>query len=149
MHHTHWHMWQDHLGFDHSINKPLSHPTNLSNQLRAWFCRGQWRLCGAKWDTLGLPVVALRLAPPRPSRRRIMLPSSISFSGSPTILPSLLSRMCNADARGTLWVGRVHETTSIHALLILQTGLESTITSCWLSRAFVMMPGTPPNTSGC
>ena len=46
----------------------------------------------ARWGVLGLPVTAM-LAPLRPSRRRIMLPSSITFSDSPTILHSLLSRM--------------------------------------------------------
>ena len=86
------------------------------------------RPCGARWGALGLQAIAMR-AQLRSSRRRIMLLSSISFSGSPTILHSLLSQMCHVDARGTLWVVRVHGTTSIHALLILPTGLERTITS--------------------
>ena len=76
----------------------------------------------------GLQAIAMR-AQLSSSRRRIMLLSSISFSGSPTILHSILSQMCHVDARGTLWVVRVHGTTSIHALLILPIGLERTITS--------------------
>ena len=86
------------------------------------------RPCGARWGALGLQAIAMR-AQLSSSRRRIMLLSSISFSGSPTILYSLLLQMCHADAKGTLWVVRVHGTTSIHALLILPIGLERTITS--------------------
>jgi hypothetical protein len=87
------------------------------------------RPCGvSRWGALGLQAIAMR-AQLRSSRRRIMLLSSISLSGSPTILHSLLSRMCHADAKGTLWVVRVLGTTSIHALLILPIGLERTITS--------------------
>jgi hypothetical protein len=52
-----------------------------------------WGQMGRAWTTDG------RNAPCRQSRRGTMLPSSISFSGSPTTLPSLLSRMCHAAAR--------------------------------------------------
>ena len=51
------------------------------------------------------------------------------FLGITKIQHSLLSQMCHADARGTLWVGRAHGITSIHDLLILPIGLERTITS--------------------
>jgi hypothetical protein len=86
------------------------------------------RPCGVRWGALGLQAIAMR-AQLRSSRRRIMLLSSISSSGSSTILHSLLSRMCHADARGTLWVVGERGTRSIHALLILPIGLERTITS--------------------
>ena len=86
------------------------------------------RPCGVRWGALGLQAIEMR-AQLSSAHRRIMLLSSISSSGSPTIQHSLLSQMCHADARGTLWVGRAHGITSIHALLILPIGLERTITS--------------------
>jgi hypothetical protein len=78
--------------------------------------------------SLGLQSIEM-LAQLSSSHRLIMLLSSISSSGSPTIQHSLLSQMCHADARGTLWVGRAYGITSIHVVLILPIGLERTITS--------------------
>jgi len=57
--------------------------------------------CGARWAAHGRQAAAVHRTPLRQSRRGTMLPSSISSSGSPTTLPSLLSRMCLAAARGT------------------------------------------------
>ena len=56
---------------------------------------------GDRWAAHGRQTAAMRRAPRRQSRRGTMLPSSISSSGSPTTLPSLLSRLCHAAARGT------------------------------------------------
>jgi hypothetical protein len=60
------------------------------------------RQCGARWAAHdrrpGRQTAAMRRAPRRQSWRTTMLPSFISSSGSPTILPSLLSRMCHATA---------------------------------------------------
>ena len=58
-------------------------------------------ICRARWAAHGRQTAAMRRAPRRQSRRGTMLPSSISSSGSPTTLPSLLSRLCHAAARGT------------------------------------------------
>ena len=59
----------------------------------------------------GQQAAAMRRAPRSQSRRGTMLLSSISSSGSPTALPSLLLRMCHAAARGTSWVVTVPGTT--------------------------------------
>jgi hypothetical protein len=63
-------------------NKPLSLP------------------CRARWAAHGQQPAAMRHAPRRQSRRRTMLPSSISSSGPRTILPSLFSR--NVPCRSIL-----------------------------------------------
>jgi hypothetical protein len=63
------------------------------------------RQCGVRWAAHGRQTAALRLALRSQSRKRTMLLSCISSSGSPTNLPSLLVRMCHAAARGTSWVG--------------------------------------------
>jgi hypothetical protein len=131
------------------------------------------RLCGAKWAALGRQTAEMRHAPRRISRSRIMLLSSISSSGSPTTRPSLLSRMCNAAARGTSWVVTVTGTTSTHASIIMHgwrihRGVEVTESStnkqhslskkigpahtsmfCGRWCASVMPPVFPPITSGC
>jgi len=69
------------------------------------------RQCGARWAVHGRQAAAMRRAPRSQSRRGTMLLSSISSSGSPTALPSLLLRMCHAAARGTSWVVTVPGTT--------------------------------------
>jgi hypothetical protein len=48
------------------------------------------RQCGVRWAVHGRQAAEVRRAPRSQSRRRTMLPSSISSSGSPTTLPSLL-----------------------------------------------------------
>jgi hypothetical protein len=50
------------------------------------------RQCGVRWAVHGRQAAEMRRAPRSQSRRRTMLPSSISSSGSPTTLPSLLLR---------------------------------------------------------
>jgi hypothetical protein len=107
------------------------------------------RLCGARCAALGRHTAAMRHAPRRISRSRTMLLSSISSSGSPTTLPSLLSRMCNAAARGTSWVVTVPGTTSTHASIIMQIGPAHTSMFCGRWSASVMPPVLPPITSGC
>jgi hypothetical protein len=75
-----------------------------------------------------------------------MLLSSISSSGSPTTRPSLLSRMCNAAARGTSWVVTVPGTTSTYASIIMQIGPAHTSMFCGHWSASVMPPVLPPIT---
>jgi len=57
------------------------------------------RQCGARWPVHGRQAAEMRSAPQSQSLRRI-LPSSINFSGSPTILPSLLLSPCHVYFMG-------------------------------------------------
>jgi hypothetical protein len=65
--------------------------------------------CGGRWSAHGRQVAAMRRAPRSQSRRRTILPSSISSSGSPTTLPSLLLRTCHVPSIGTSWVVKPHQ----------------------------------------
>jgi hypothetical protein len=71
------------------------------------------------------------------------------FFGSPTTLPSLLSRMCHVDVRGTSWVVKVPGTTSTPACIMLLIGPARTTMSYGRWRGFVTSPVSPPITSGC
>jgi hypothetical protein len=107
------------------------------------------RLCGAGWAALGQQTAEMSHAPQRISRSRTMLLSSISSLGSPTTRPSLLSRMCNATARGLSWVVTVCGTTSTHASTLMQIGPAHTSMFCGCWSTSVMPLVLTPITRGC
>jgi hypothetical protein len=103
--------------------------------------------CGARWASHDrLPQCA---AHHRDNHGEGLLPPSISSSGSPTILPLLLSRTCHAAARGTSWVVKVPGTTSTPASIMFRIGPARTTMYCGRLSTFVTTPVSPPITSGC
>ena len=105
------------------------------------------RQCGARWAVHGRQAAEVRRAPWRQSRRITMSPSFINSSGSPTSLPSLLSRTCHAPRY--FMGGEGAGTTSTHASTMLLIGPAHTTMYCGRWIAFVSTLALPPLTSGC